>query len=204
MSFDDIPNAAWGIGALVLALSALSARRVSLGLLAKSLLTWAVIGGIIYIAVLYRAELSAFATDLGERIGLEDQRVEGETVRIQMSPDGHFWARVELNGVSRRMLVDSGATFTAVSEATAEAAGIAPDGGFPVLIETANGTIKADRANVQHVSVGPLRTEDLAVVVAPNFGDSDVLGMNFLSRLGAWRVEGKTLVLEPRRPGAQR
>ena len=37
MSMDDIPNAVWALGALVLALSALSVRRVSLGLLIRSL-----------------------------------------------------------------------------------------------------------------------------------------------------------------------
>lgn len=37
----------------------------------------------------------------------------------------------------------------------------------------------------------------LPVVVSPAFGDTDVLGMNFLSRLKSWRVEGDTLILEP-------
>ena len=32
------------------------------------------------------------------------------------------------------------------------------------------------------------------------FGDIDVLGMNFLSRLKSWRVEGRTLILTPHHP----
>ena len=40
-------------------------------------------------------------------------------------------------------------------------------------------------------------TDDLTVFVASNFGDLDVLGMNFLSRLKSWRVEGNVLILEP-------
>jgi aspartyl protease family protein len=36
------------------------------------------------------------------------------------------------------------------------------------------------------------------VVVSENFGNLDVLGMNFLSRLHSWRVEDKTLILEPK------
>jgi aspartyl protease family protein len=31
-------------------------------------------------------------------------------------------------------------------------------------------------------------------------GDTNLLGMNFLSSLESWRVEGRTLVLEPRSP----
>ena len=38
------------------------------------------------------------------------------------------------------------------------------------------------------------------MVVSPAFGETDVLGMNFLSRLKSWRVEGSTLILEPHHP----
>jgi aspartyl protease family protein len=38
------------------------------------------------------------------------------------------------------------------------------------------------------------------VVVSPAFGDTDVLGMNFLSRLKSWRVEDGVLVLVPHHP----
>jgi len=37
----------------------------------------------------------------------------------------------------------------------------------------------------------------LAVVVAEEFGDSNVIGMNFLSQLKSWRVEGNEMILEP-------
>ncbi len=131
-------------------------------------------------------------------VGLDDQQVAGRTVRIRMAPDGHFWARVTLNGVERRMLIDSGATITAISEDTARAAGIeSRGGGFPVLIDTANGTVPARRGTIERLAVGPLATKDLGVVISANFGDLDVLGMNFLSRLKSWRVERDMLVLEP-------
>ena len=34
---------------------------------------------------------------------------------------------------------------------------------------------------------------DLGIVTSPAFEETDILGMNFLSRLGSWRVVGKTL-----------
>jgi aspartyl protease family protein len=68
---------------------------------------------------------------------------------------------------------------------------------MPVQVSTANGTVDARRARAERVAVGALSTEDLTVFVAPNFGDLDVLGMNFLSRLKSWRVEGNVLILEP-------
>jgi aspartyl protease family protein len=197
---DDTATLLWGVGALILVLSALSARRLSFGEVFRSLLGWLVIGGIAWAVITHRDRIEPVIVALGERLGLGGQEMAGDTVRITMSPDGHFWARVSLDGYGKRMLVDSGATITAVSEATARAAGIEADGlAIPVLINTANGTVAAQRGRVASVKVGGLETRDLDVVVSPAFGDTDVLGMNFLSRLGSWRVEGRTLILEPKR-----
>ncbi|WP_294301904.1 TIGR02281 family clan AA aspartic protease [uncultured Sphingomonas sp.] len=197
---DDSASFLWGIGALVLVLSALSARRLSFGQIVRSALGWIVIFAVATLAFANRDRIAPIVTDIGERLGIGGQTVVGDTVRIQMSEDGHFWARVTLNGVEKRMLVDSGATITAVSEATAAEIGIEPNAvGFPVVINTANGSVTARRGRVERVSLGMLETKDLGVVVSPTFGDTNVLGMNFLSRLGSWRVEGRTLILEPKR-----
>ena len=190
----------WGIGALVLALSALSARRLTIGAVVRSLLGWLLIAAVAWAVLLHRQEIGEWLGKIGERIGIEEQRVEGDTVRIRQSVDGHFWARVRINGIERRMLVDSGATITALSPETARAAGIDTRGGLPAIINTAGGTIRATRGSIETLSLaGKLETRDLGVVVAPTFVGVEVLGMNFLSRLGSWRVEGNTLILEPKR-----
>ena len=191
-------NLVWMIAALVLVVSALSVRRIGFGLFVRTLLGWAAIVLVVVFAIGHRYELAAAWSALNNRLGLEDQRVEGDTVRIRMSPDGHFWARVTLNGIERRMLIDSGATVTAISEQTARQAAVALSDGLPAIIETANGSVAARRARIEKVALGPLAMRDLGVVVSQNFGDLDVLGMNFLSRLHSWRVEGNVLVLEPK------
>jgi aspartyl protease family protein len=187
------------VGFLVLILGSLSARRLGLGFLLKTLLAWAAIGFFIWIVVINKDRIGDQFERLAVSIGASEpaQVAQGETVRIRMSPDGHFWARATINGVERRMLIDSGATVSAISEDTARAAGIDFATGRPVRVSTANGTVDARRAQVQRVTVGPLATEDLTVFVAANFGELDVLGMNFLSRLRSWRVEGNVLILEP-------
>jgi aspartyl protease family protein len=199
--WDNI-NALWLIGGLVLVLSALSARRLSFGMILRSLVSWALIILIAVLAVAHRHELAALWTQATERLGIEDQKVDGDTVRIRMSPDGHFWARVTMNGVPRRMLIDSGATITAISAETAQAAEVTAGSGIPVMIETANGTVAAKRGRIERLAIGPLATEDLGVVISENFGKLDVLGMNFLSRLHSWRVENNTLILEPSKGGS--
>lgn len=201
MSEDQTLKLLLGVGFLVLVLSSLSLRRMPLAFFLRSLLGWAVIVGGIYYIVLNRDRFEPILSAIGERIGIDDQRVDGETVRIRQSGDGHFYARVRINGVERRMLIDSGATITALSVDTARAAGIDVSGpAFPVVLETANGAINARRGTAETVSIGGvLETRDLSVVVSPAFGDLNVVGMNFLSRLGSWRVERRTLILELRR-----
>lgn len=187
------------LGFLVLVLASLSIRRLRISFILKTVIGWVAIAGILYLLVVNRHAIMDQLNTIGSKIGVSEapQVAEGKTVRIQLSPDGHFWARASINGVERRMLIDSGATVSAISEETAQAAGIDYARGMPVSVSTANGTVEARRARAQRIEVGPLGTEDLTVFVASNFGDLDVLGMNFLSRLKSWRVEGNVLILEP-------
>ncbi len=195
---EDSSTLLWLIGGLVLAISALSVRQLSFGTILRGILGWVLIFAVALFVVTHRYRIEAFVGDIADRLGMAEQSVDGETVRITMSDDGHFWARVTLNGSTRRMLIDSGATITALTPQTARSAGVEVDtNGFPVMLNTANGSITAQRATVERVAIGGLETRDLSVVVSPAFGSTDVIGMNFLSRLGSWRVEGRVLVLEP-------
>lgn len=185
-----------GLLALTLPLSSLLVRRPPARAVLRAVIGWALIAGILYVAFSNRVRLGELATGFGERLGLAEQMVEGDTVRIRQSPDGHFYATARLNGVERRMLIDSGATTTAISEATANAIGVMPRRMPPVVITTANGMVEAARGRIETMRIGSLETRDLPVVISPAFGNFDVIGMNFLSRLGSWRVERGTLILE--------
>lgn len=122
---------------------------------------------------------------------------------MRMSPDGHFWVVATINGVQRRMLIDSGATVTAISDGTARAAGIDTGTGItPVMLRTANGMAPARTGSIHELRVGNIVARNLRIVSSPGLGTIDVLGMNFLSRLESWRVEGRTLVLVPHHPQA--
>lgn len=194
----NAPGFAFLLLALILPMSALAARRIPLGNLAKMALGWVAIFAVLILAVSNWERVSPAFRALGDTLGISDQSVSGTTVRIRKGEDGHFWANVTLNGIERRMLIDSGATITAISTATATAAGVDLDeDAFNTLIDTANGTVTARRATVRTLDIGSVHAEEIGVVVSPAFGDTDVIGMNFLSRLKAWRVEGNVLVLEP-------
>jgi aspartyl protease family protein len=122
--------------------------------------------------------------------------VGGETV-VPLAADGHFWIRAEIDGQAHRFLVDTGATYTALSGRSAAALNVAADTRMPVELGTANGPIIVHWGKVREVRIGSITTRDLDVVIG-GYDGPDVLGMNFLSRLAAWRVEGDKLVLVPR------
>jgi aspartyl protease family protein len=65
------------------------------------------------------------------------------------------------------------------------------------MIDTANGRIVAHRVTIKTLKVGSVTVTDIAAVVSEAFGDQDIIGMNFLSRLASWRVEGRILILQP-------
>ena len=147
----------------------------------------------------YQPELSR----LTAKLGLDDQQVSGRELRVKMAPDGHFWVIATINGVTARMLIDSGATVTAISQQTAHEASVETGSGIaPVMLRTANGVAPAKTGSIEELRVGNIVARNLRIVTAPGLGGLDVLGMNFLSRLDSWRVEGQTLILVPHRPQA--
>jgi aspartyl protease family protein len=147
----------------------------------------------------YQPQLARFTSSLG----LDDQKVMGKELRVRMSGDGHFWVVATINGVKRRMLIDSGATITAISTTTADAARVDSGTGLaPVVLRTANGIAPAETGSIDELRVGNIVARNLKIVTSPGHGDLDVLGMNFLSKLESWRVEGRTLVLVPHHPQA--
>jgi aspartyl protease family protein len=190
---------AWYIGALVLVGSALVSRRLNFSTVMRYLLIWAAIFMAAYGVFLFRDDLSSLwsraRADLG---GAPEASVSGSEVVIRRDADGHFWVNARVDGEAARFLIDSGATTTTVSSAFARRAGLAvDDGAFPVLVDTANGTATMRRAIIDRLDVGSIVVRDHRILVGDGIGDVGVLGMNFLSGLRSWRVEGASLTLEP-------
>ncbi|GGC22159.1 hypothetical protein GCM10011371_07260 [Novosphingobium marinum] len=160
--------------------------------------------GLLAALLLTIAQVTRFTTgsDLAlPQLGMPEQTVEGAETRVDMHRDGHFWLQANVNGVPRRFLVDTGATLTAISPQTAQDARVpARAMRQTVLMRTANGQVRAELASIGELQFGNIVARDLDAVVAPGLGETNVLGMNFLSRLASWRVEGRTLILVPNNP----
>lgn len=196
------PN--WHTLALYAALSAAALMLVMripvIGRLIRLALSLALLAFGMFV-LLQQAPYQPTLARISSKLGLDQQQVVGREVRIPMSPDGHFWARATLNGVPRRMLIDSGATLTAISTDTARTASVESGTGLtPVMMRTASGITPAETATVDEIRIGNVIARKLNVVTSPALGDLDVLGMNFLSKLASWRVEDCTLILTPHHP----
>ena len=200
MTSDDYLNGTLLVLMMILPLSALVARRIPLRKAAGMAAIWGAIFLVGMLVVgLTRDGVGSSWDRLKTLMGNDEQRVIGGVIKLRMGPDGHFWANATINGRPVRMLIDSGATETSLSLETARAAGLNLDQNpFPVQVMTANGQVLAQTSSIDRLTVGPIVATDLRAYVAREFGTTDVLGMNFLSRLKSWRVENGWLILEPK------
>lgn len=167
------------------------------GRLFRSLFSVAILAFMVFV-LLQQAPYDPTLSRWTERLGLNSQEVAGDEVRIRLASDGHFWARVTINGSEQRMMIDSGATITALSAQVAREAGVERDTTIaPVMLRTANGVVRADAGTVERLQIEAIEARNLKVVISPAFGGTSVIGMNFLSQLASWRVEQDTLILVP-------
>jgi aspartyl protease family protein len=113
-----------------------------------------------------------------------------------MSIDGHFWVEAEVNGAPVRFLVDSGATMTTIGRSTAARAGISASSARDQIVRTGNGLVRMQTGRADSVAIGPIERGNVLLHIAGS-DDLNVLGMNFLSSLQRWGVEGRWLILVP-------
>lgn len=195
---NDTGSLIYAVLLLVLVGSSLFARRLPIGETLKMFLTWALIFAALFVLFTFRADLKIVWDRVATEIGLGDGTQDDGTLRVPRDPNGHFSVIASINGNDIRFMIDSGATTTSMSLVAAKSAGVDIDqSGFPVIVETANGTAEMRRARLSRMTVGPIKRQDFPVLVSDTLGETNLLGMNFLNTLKGWRVEGNTLVLNP-------
>jgi len=190
----------WMLGSLYLLMAvmlvagSLIARREKFAKLATMALAWVAIFGAGFVLFTFRDDLGYVAQRLkAEATG--DPVVEGQELRIPMAIDGHFWVEGQLNGVPVKFLVDSGATMTTIGRETAAAAGVPVSTGRNQVVRTGNGMLRVATGRAQSLAIGPIERGNVGLHIADN-EDLNVLGMNYLSTLQRWGVEGRWLILE--------
>jgi aspartyl protease family protein len=189
---ETVPQALYLALLLVFVGSALAGRQLPVGKTLKMALLWVAIFAAGFALFAFRGEFSNLWKHLRtEATGASV--THGQTVRIPMADDGHFWVDASVNGAPVRFLVDSGASTTTVSLAGAAAANL-QTGLRRDFVETANGRVVMKRSTGNRIDLGPIERPDMSVDIN-EMDSANVLGMNFLSSLSRWSVEGRWLVL---------
>ncbi|MFM7027964.1 MAG: TIGR02281 family clan AA aspartic protease [Chakrabartia sp.] len=195
---DQTGNAIYLILLLVLVASSVLARRLPVSQLMRMIVSWGLIFLIFFSVFAYRSEFGMIWERLKAEAGATPETRPDGNVVIPKSPDGHFYLTASVNGAPVRFLVDSGATTTALSAKAAARSSVYADRmSFPATVMTANGPIEVLRARIADFQVGPIGRKDLPVHVSDRMGETNLLGMNFLSTLSGWRIEGDRLILTP-------
>jgi aspartyl protease family protein len=181
--------------AMMLVLGALMTRREPAARLITMALAWIAIFAAGFVLFTFRDNLGWVAQRLkAEAVGTPVQ--EGQETRIPMAIDGHFWVAAKLNGHDVKFLVDSGATTTTIDRDTARSAGVEVSGRRDQYVRTGNGVIRVSSGRADELTVGTIRRQNVALEIADN-DNLNVLGMNYLSSLSRWGVEGRWLVMAP-------
>ena len=193
MTNDVMLGGVYILMAAMLVLGSLMARREPAAKMVKMALAWIVIFAAGFVLFTFRDDFGYLAQRLkAEAVGTPVN--EGRETRIPMAIDGHFWVNARVNGRDIKFLVDSGATMTTVDRETAEEAGIQVSQRRDQFVRTGNGVIRVSSGRADELSVGDIVRRDVGVQVADN-DDLNVLGMNYLSTLSRWGVEGRWLIL---------
>lgn len=181
--------------AVMLIIGALIARRERFARLIAALLGWAIVFAAGFVLFTFRDDFGWVAQRLrAEATGTPV--TQGEDVRIPMAIDGHFWVEADVNDVPVRFLVDSGATMTTIGRTTAQRVGIEASGTRDQIVRTGNGIVRMGTGRADTIAVGPIERQNVALHIAST-DDLNVLGMNYLSSLQRWGVEGRWLILVP-------
>jgi aspartyl protease family protein len=118
-------------------------------------------------------------------------------VDLPVGPGGHFRANVEIDGRTIPMLVDTGASYVALSAEDADRLGvITRPSDFTITMYTANGRAKAAPVRLHAVHVDTLSVYDVdAIVAQPGAMNGSLLGMSFLRRLTRFEAQPDRLRL---------
>lgn len=195
MTNDLMLGGVYIVMAMMLVLSALMVRREPAARLMTYGLAWIAIFGGGFLLFTFRDDLGwvwqrVRAEATGEPVSL------GQELRIPMAIDGHFWVEGTVNGAPVKFLVDSGATMTTIGGDVARRGGVNVSATADQVVRTGNGFVRVASARANELRVGTIERDDFPLHVTQN-DDLNVLGMNFLSTLDRWGVEGRWLVLVP-------
>jgi len=134
----------------------------------------------------------------GARLAAGTRSPGAQSATLNADNRGHFVATGTINGITVRMLVDTGATQVAMGRSEARRLGINYGAGQKTLTATANGMVQTYQVKLDEVRVGNITLNNIdGLVQADDNLPIVLLGMSFLNRVEMKR-DGGTMVLTRR------
>ncbi len=175
---------------IVVLVSVFSLYRHRLGQSLQHMAIWALVIVATVLAYGFKDELVAIV-----RVG-EGRVADDQTITFRRAADGHFYARLSVNGEGMPFLIDTGATELVLTREAAEAAGFDVDRlAFTRQAKTANGTVSGAPVVLDSVALGPFTDRNVGAIV--NGGDlhTPLLGMSYLDRFRSFQIQGDRMIL---------
>lgn len=177
MDTGDVPRLVYlGLLLAVIAGYFLMANRRQLGKVAQQAAIW----GLIFLGAVAVAGLW---DDIRRSTRPAEAVIRGDSIEVPAAADGHFYLLVEVNGVTVRFVVDTGATDIVLTRRDAARAGLDPEGlNYFGTAMTANGRVATAPVRLDTLALGGMSDANVPAVVNGGELDTSLLGMSYLSR----------------------
>lgn len=172
-------------------------RDIKLLQVVNAVLIWGALGLLLILGYSYRDDLTRQWNRITGELSPGTAVTEGRSLRISSARDGHFYADVSIDGHALRLLVDTGATNTVLSQRQAQAIGIdTAKLDYRIRLRTANGTIRAAPVTIKALRIGQATLRNLGILVSgASASDVSVLGVGTLNRFRGYQVRDGVLTL---------
>ena len=119
-----------------------------------------------------------------------DSANTNSSVTLYANTDGHFISDCQINGVTLKFLLDTGATSVALNSGDAKFANIDYNRGTPIQVSTASGVVNAYHVTIANLKIGSITLSQVEASVLEGGSPSMVLlGMSALNRLDMKRQD---------------
>jgi aspartyl protease family protein len=174
-------------------------RRINLGEVIRNISIWTGLAVVLLLGFTYRSELTGiYYRVIGELVPGQAIILEGNTIILSVSRDGHFYANGKANGKKLRFMIDTGASDVVLSPVDASRIGIDVEKlQFTKTYQTANGIGLGAPYRLNSLAIGSLEFANVPVSVNKSHMVTSLLGMSFLERLQSFEFRGSKLYLRP-------
>jgi len=146
-----------------------------------SILIWTALAGLIY----YLADSIQNPNKL-YRLG------NASSVVLKRGLDGHYRTEALINGQKVNVLIDTGATGVAISQAVADKLNLKSINA--IRTNTANGDSIGYMVRLESVKVGGVTANNVSAMIAPGLDGDVLLGMSFLGRMDVRLFKGEMTI----------